>query len=301
MELHFDLFDIKLFAIIAEKKTLTRGAEDCHISLAAASKRIKNVEDRLGAPLFYRNSQGVTLTPLGNAFLDHGRLILEQVERLQGVLQGYTKGATGEIRIFANTTAIADFLPKVLRRYLVSHPDVNIELREGASLDIVHAVIQGTTDIGIAADYVCTDGLEVLPYRHDRLVLATASKHPLARRKNLNFDETLKFNYIGVEASAIQSFLNRVVTDLHQTLRIRIQVSNFEELCRMVEASVGIGVLPESAARRHRKTMDFRIIQLNDGWAAHKLQICVRRLESLPQFAQELINLMIEDAGGANR
>ena len=297
MALHFDLVDIRLFVNVAEKNTLTRGAENSHISLPAASKRIKNLEDRLDVKLFYRNTQGVTLTPAGRAFLHHGRVLLQHLERMQGVLQEYSKGVTGHVRVYANTTAVTDFLPGILRKYLVTHPDVNVDLREGMSLDIVRAVTQGTTDIGIAAGYVGTDGLEVLPYRRDRLVLATAHNHSLARRRKISFNQTLEFDYIGVEASAIQSFLNRAASDLHQSLKVRIQVGNFEELCRMIEANVGIGVLPESAARRHRATMAIRIVQLNDEWAMHNLQICVRKLRLLPTFARELIDLLVADRG----
>jgi DNA-binding transcriptional LysR family regulator len=299
MPAHFDLIDVQLFVNVAEKNTLTHGAETCHMSLAAASKRIKTLEDGLNLKLLYRNSQGVTLTPGGRAFLHHGRLLLQQVDRMEGVLQEYSTGLTGHIRVFANTTAVTDFLPGVLRRYLVNHPDVNVELREGTSMEIVNAVRQGNTDIGIAAGYVGTDGLEVFPYRRDRLVLAASQNHKLAKRRTISFDQTLEFDYIGVEATAIQSFLIRAADDLHRSLKVRIQVGNFEELCRMIEANVGIGILPESAARRHRATMAIRIVQLKDAWAMHNLQICVRKLRSLPVFGRDLVKVLIADAAEA--
>jgi DNA-binding transcriptional LysR family regulator len=300
MASHFDLVDVKLFVIVAEKNTLTHGAEHCHMSLAAASKRIKNLEDNLKVKLFYRNSQGVTLSPAGRAFLHHGRLLLEQLDRMEGVLQEYSKGMTGHVRVFANTTAATDFLPDVLRRYLIGHPDVNVDLREGMSTEIVRAVSQGTTDVGIAAGYVGTDALEVFPYRRDRLVLATAHNHPLAHRRTISFDKTLKYDYIGVESSAIQAFVTRAADDMQESLRVRIQVGNFEELCRMIEANVGIGILPESAGRRHRATMAIRIIQLEDTWATHNLKICVRKLRSLPTFARDLVDLLVTDGAQDN-
>ncbi|MNT08956.1 LysR substrate binding domain protein [compost metagenome] len=63
----------------------------------------------------------------------------------------------------------------------------------------------------------------------------------------------------------------------------------------MIEAGVGIGILPESAARRHAKIMDIRIIQLSDEWSNREMQIVVRNLESLPSFARELVELLVED------
>src|SRR2546426_601296 len=131
----FDLIDLALFVNIAEGNSLTRGAQLSNMSLPAASTRIKNVEDRLGVKLFYRKSRGVALTPAGHAFLFHGRLMLQELQRLQGDLQEYSKGVKGHLRILANTTAITAFLPRVLRKYLVTHPSVNIDLREQLSHD----------------------------------------------------------------------------------------------------------------------------------------------------------------------
>lgn len=293
----FDLIDITLYVNIAETNSLTRGAERSCMSVPAASTRIKNIEDRLGTKLLYRTSHGVALTQSGQAFLHHGRLVLRQLEHLRADLQEYVKGVKGHIRIFANTTAITEFLPAVLKKYLITHPDVNVDLRERLSPDIVHAVNEGSTDIGIVAGNVHTEGLEVLPYRRDRLVLATAPIHPLAQLKTISFERTLEFGYISlVEASAIHAFLNQAANDLNKPLNIRIQVGNFEALCRMVEANVGIGVLPESAARRHAKAMAIRIIQLSDDWAVRNLKICIRKFQSLPTFARELIDLLIADS-----
>jgi DNA-binding transcriptional LysR family regulator len=292
----FDLIDLTLFVNIAESNSLTRGAERSHMSLPAASTRIKNVEDRLGIKLLYRKSRGVALTPAGHAFLTHGRLMLQQLERLQGDLQEYTKGVKGHLRILANTTAITEFLPRILSKYLVTHPDVNVDLREGLSLDIVRAVAEGTTDVGVVAGNVNTIGLKVLPYRQDRLVIAAALGHPLAKHKSIPFRQTMMYDYVTLsEGTAIHSFLNEAASHLGQTLKTRIQVGNFEALCRMVEMNVGIGVLSETAARRYAKTMNIKIVRIQDEWAVRNLQICVRGLEALPTFARELIELFVAE------
>jgi DNA-binding transcriptional LysR family regulator len=200
------------------------------------------------------------------------------------------------VRVFANTTAITEFLPALLPTFLASHPDVSVDLRERLSPDIVRAVSEGTTDIGIVAGNVRTEGLEVLPYRRDRLVLAAALAHPLAQVGEVSFDQTLEYDYVGLhEASAIHGFLARAAGSLNKSIKTRIQVGNFEAVCRMIEANAGIGVLPESAARRYEKTMSIRIIQLSDEWALRKMAICVRSLQLLPAFARDLVELLIAD------
>lgn len=132
----FDLIDIRLYVNIAETNSLTRGAKRSYMSVPAASTRIKKIEDRLGTKLLYRTSHGVALTPSGQAFLHHGRLVLRQLEHLRADLQEYVKDVKGHIRIFANTTAITEFLPAVLKKYLKTYPDVNVDLRERLSPDM---------------------------------------------------------------------------------------------------------------------------------------------------------------------
>ena len=302
MALHFDLVDLRLMVRVAEANSLTRGAEASHISLPAASTRIKNLEESLGLKLLYRTSQGVTLTPPGQAFVQHARTVLAQLEHLSGDLQEYAKGIKGHLRVYANTTALGEFLPPVLKGYLLAHPDVNVDLRERQSHDIVRAVSEGQTDIGIVAGLVRTENLETLPYRRDRLVLVVPEGHALAGRKEVAFAETLDCDHVGLqESSAIHAFLRQVCDQLHRPLRLRIQVGNFEAACRMVEANVGVAILPESAARRHAQTMAIAIVPLSDPWAVREMKICVRSLEALPTFARELVDLLVGDARAAAR
>lgn len=295
--MHFDFADLRLFVSIAEHNSITKGAEISHISLPAASNRIKNLEDSIGEKLLYRTSRGVTLTLAGQAFVHHARLILGQMEHLRAGMQEYVKGIKGHVRIFSNTTALSEFLPLVLREYLSKHPDVNIDLQERLSFDIVRAVSEGHTDIGIVAGSARTENLEVIPYRQDRLVLVVPKNHILAMESSIDFFRTLDFDYVGLqEASAIQTFLRQHAERLQRSLKMRIQVGNFEAVCRMIEATVGVGILPASAALRHAKQMDIAIIHLNDEWALRAQNICIRSLSSLPSFARDLVEMLVMDA-----
>ena len=300
MAMHFDLVDLRLMVRVAEANSLTRGAEAVFMSVPTASTRTKNIEERIGTKLFYRTRQGVTLTPPGQAFVHHARLVLGQLEHLSGDLQEYAKGIKGHLRVFANTTALGEFLPPVLRQYLTTHPDVNIDLRERLSVDIVRAVSDGQTDIGIVAGTVRTENLEVIPYRRDRLVLVVPAGHAMAGLPAVAFADTLELDHVGLhEASAIHAFLRQICSGLHRSVRLRIQVGSFEVACRMIEATVGVGVLPESAARRHAQTMAIRIVPLSDEWSLREMHVCVRSMEALPAFARDLVTLLIEDARAA--
>jgi DNA-binding transcriptional LysR family regulator len=298
--MHFDLTDLRLIVNVAECNSLTGGAERSCISLPAASTRIKHLEATIGTQLLYRTTQGVTLTPPGQALLHHARLVLNQLEQMRGDLQEYVRGLKGHLRVAASTTSITEFLPPVLRKYLSTHPDVNIDLRERISSDIVRAVADGTTDIGIISGSVRTENLEVIPYRRDYMVLAVPAGHALADGGAVPFADTLEYEYVGLhEASAIHQFLNERARAVHRTVKLRIQVGNFEAACLLIEANAGIGILPESAGRRYAETMQIRIVHLTDDWALRAQHICVRNRKLLPSFASDLIDLLVEDAAGA--
>ncbi|MCC2595639.1 LysR family transcriptional regulator [Pusillimonas sp. MFBS29] len=300
MAMHFDLTDMQLMVNVASMQSMTKGAERSFLSLPAASNRVKNLENHLGTALFYRNSQGVTLTPSGEAFVRHARIVMRQLEHLRGDIQEYASGVKGRVRVYANTTAMNEFMPNILAHYLGTHRDVNVELRERLSYLVVKAVADGSADIGITAQAGGGENIEFLPYRTDRLVLVTHRDHPLAGHDTIDFDDTLAYDYVGLsETSAIHAFLLQAADDLGRVLRFRVEVSNFEAACRMIASHVGIGVVPETAGRRYLKDLPLKLIALNDAWALRRLHICVRQFDRLPVFAKELVSLLVQDAAAS--
>ncbi len=296
--MHFDFVDLSLMTALADTKNLARAASKCHLSAPAASNRVKNLEEGLGFRLLYRTSQGMTLTPAGESFVHHARAVLEQTERLAADMQDFGEGIKGHVRVWANTTAISEFLPATLSQFLREHQDVNIELREVPSGEIVKGVAEAATDIGIVAGNVDGGHLEMLSYRDDRLVLVTAPDHKLSTREAVDFAETLDDDFIGLpSSSAIHSFITIAADALGRRIKMRIQVGNFEAACRMIAAGVGIGIVPESVAIRHGKTMTIRTIKLNDLWSERKLKICVRCYKDLPLFSRELVDMLTSEGG----
>src|SRR5881628_2652873 len=150
--MEFDLTDLHLFVLTADEGKLTRAAAARHLSLAAASARIKALEDQAGLPLFYREARGVRLTPAGVAFLHHARGMLHQAEQLRADLQEYGGGLRGHLRVFANTTAVTDFLPEILPGFLNDNPNINIDLQEKPNAEIARGVLDGRADIGIVPE-----------------------------------------------------------------------------------------------------------------------------------------------------
>lgn len=291
--MQFDLTDLRLFVATADERNLTRAAAARHLSLAAASARIKSLEAQAGLPLLYREARGVRLTPAGEAFLHHARGVLRQAEQLRTDLQEYGGGLRGHVRVFANTTAVTDFLPEILPAFLNANPRVNVDLQEKPNAEIARGVLDGRADLGIVAGQVDTLGLRAIHFSTDRLVLVVPRGHRWARRKRMAFADTLDEDAVGMHAgSTLQTFLAQVTEKLGKPLKLRIQLAGFDAMCRMIGAGVGVGIVPESAAQRNLAPMNLVQIDLTDAWAVRERFVLVREREALPAYAQSLIDTL---------
>jgi DNA-binding transcriptional LysR family regulator len=288
--MRFDLADLSLFRHVIEAGSITHGAERAHLALAAASTRIRNMEDALGVALVTRGRQGVTPTQAGRTLLQHARTILRQAERLHEDLGAYAGGLAGQIRVLSNTNALTEFLPEALSSFLAAHPTVSVDLEERLSDEIVGLIAEGVADLGIVAGTVDAGALETYPFRRDRFVLVVARSHPLAKRAKIGFDDVLEHDLVGLDrASALQRFLATKAVRIGRPLRLRVQLRSFDAVCRLVECSVGIGIVPETTARRVAKTMAIAIVPLTDSWAVRDLTICIRNTKELPLYARQLV------------
>ncbi|MBD7978493.1 MULTISPECIES: LysR family transcriptional regulator [Pseudomonas] len=295
--MHFDLADLRLFIHIAESPSLTQGARRAHLSPAAASARIKALESQFDSRLLYRDSRGVELTPAGQKLLQHARLVMRQVEYLKSEFTEYGADNAGHIRIFANTTAVTEFLPEILADFLAQRPGVTVDLQEKLTRDIVRGVLDGSTDMGIIAGPVKATGLQAIHFSTDRLLLALPVGHALAGEQKVTLQQTLAYQHIGLHAgSTLLTFLHDQVERLGGKLSLRIQMSGFEAICRMIEAGVGIGIIPESAARRHSRTMRLATVELDETWAVRERRVLVRDLDALPGSVRALI-ARLQDVG----
>jgi len=296
--MHVELVDLRLFVEIADAGNLTRGAQRAFLSAPAASARIRALEESFGAQLLYRGNKGMTLTQAGETLLHHARLVQRQLDYLRDDLTG--NGDTGgHVRIFANTTAVTEFLPELLAGFLAERPGVTVDLQERLTHDIVRAIAEGSADLGIVSGDVDAAGLEVIPFSTDRLVLATPVRHPLTRQTSLRFAETLAHEHIGLhEGSTLLAFLRSLMEKNGYDRALRVQVRSFEAMCRLIEAGVGIGVVPESAARRHARTMRIATVELSDPWAIRTRSVLVRSRAALPRTADALVEDIVRAGSG---
>src|SRR5665647_2015782 len=280
--MRFDFTDLSLFRHIVEAGSITHGALRSNLALAAASTRIRKMEQAFGAELLVRGRQGVAPTQAGRTLLQHARSILAQTERLQEDLTPFARGLAGQVRVLSNTNALTEFLPETLSSFLTAYPDISVDLEERLSDEIVGLIAEGAADYG---------GLHTFPFRSDRFVLVVGRNHPLASRSRIGFAEVLDYDMVGLDrASAIQRFLADKASRIGRAIRLRVQLRSFDAICRLAECNVGVGIVPETTAQRAARNMAISAVHLTDSWAPRELTICVRNVEALPPYARQLLD-----------
>ena len=147
--MRFDLITLHLVLAIADTRSITRGAERENLALAAASKRLSDLEARLGVALFERRARGVEPTEAGRALVRHVRNLDMQLHALESEVVEFAHGIKGHLRIAANAGAISECLPPDLAAFSQAHPQIRISLEDQTSAEVQAAVAEGRADVGI--------------------------------------------------------------------------------------------------------------------------------------------------------
>ncbi|MGE5526809.1 MAG: LysR family transcriptional regulator [Rhodospirillaceae bacterium] len=285
---------LRLFLAVVEERSMARAAERERITTPAISKRIADLEAQLDVQLLERSNTGVRPTPAGRSLADDARDILAALEAAQGKLTDYARGVRGEVRVSANPTSMLDTLPQDIQRFAMRYPHVRIFLDERRSAQIVQAVAAGDVDIGLAMLAPSDPELDVAPYRKVRLVLVVPLDHPLSRRRSVRFADAADCDFLlHAESTMMWRLVTTAAADNGFRIKSRVQTTTQEGMRRLVEAGMGVAVMPEQSAAPYAKLHRFRCIPLLDGWA--QLQTCIftRKTAMLPMSVRLLRGVLL--------
>jgi DNA-binding transcriptional LysR family regulator len=284
-----DLITLQLFVAVHEEGTLTRAASREAIAVSAASKRLMELEEALGIHLFVRQAKGMSLTPAGETLLHYARQMLFNVEKMGLELGEHSHGVRGYVRMLANLSAIIQFMPEDLRDFSERHPQVKTDLEERPSSGVIQGVLDGVADFGICSIDCDIKGLHSVQYRQDKLMVLMPPRHPLAGRSSVAFADTLGSDHVGLHAdSSINIRTHAAARQAGKLLRVRIHVPGFDAMCRMVQANMGIGILPHKAYELFGRALGLHAVPLTDEWSDRALILVVRDEASLSPVSRIL-------------
>jgi DNA-binding transcriptional LysR family regulator len=293
-----DPISLQHFVAVCEEGSIARAAAREALVASALSKRNAALEADVGVPLLARRRRGVEPTPAGQALLARAREVLAGLDQLRIELGAFGQGVQGSVRVLAAPSVLAERLPDDIASFLARHPGIRVALDERMSPDIVRGVRDGSADLGVLWDRIDLAGMHVLPYRTDRLCVAMAPQHPLARRPSLTLADTLDEPTINVAAGGqMDQLLRRHAALLGRLPAHRMQVSSIDAACRLVAAGLGVAVLPAEAAIPHAGAGRLALVPLNEPWAVRRFVVVARPAPLLSAAARLLAEGLVAQAG----
>ncbi|MEW9678619.1 LysR substrate-binding domain-containing protein [Pseudomonas sp. TE50-2] len=291
--MHFDLADLRLLAAIAATGSLSKAAATFPVAVSAASTRLRLFEARSGLTLFLRKADGMQLTPAGRLVLESARGVLGEAQKLQDTLRELAGQRRITLHLAASTVTNSTLLPAVLGPFLADYPEVDLQLVEHKSIDVLRVVLAGECEIGVYDGNLVNEGVVSLPFRTERLVLLVPLDHPLAGRGQLRLADALGFPFVCLPAErAMQRFVEELAMNLAMPLKVRVRAPSFEAIAQLVAQHAGITMLPETAAVRAEQELAVRRVALEERWATLELRICFRSWEALSSHGRQLVSFL---------
>jgi DNA-binding transcriptional LysR family regulator len=274
----FDLVSVRLVVSAAQSGSLTAAAAEAHLALAAASRRLRELESALGTPLFERHPRGLHITAAGRVFVKHGLTLLQAFDQIGVELADLRQGLTRHVRLAASTAAISQFLPPLLARYALECPQVRVDLEEQVSDQVVATLREGRADVGLFVEGPDASGLQTQLFREDELVLVLPATHLLAKARGaLTFAGLLDEDWIGLNTgAAVLQAQQQAAVAAGRPLRLRMQVRSFDAACHMVASGLGLAVLPKAATLPMVRAMKLATRPLADAWARRRMLVATK-------------------------
>lgn len=294
----FDSVTARLILLLAETGSIGRAAEREGIASSAVSRRVSDLEARLGVVLFDRSAQGVRLTSAGEAYAEGCRAVLRAIADLDAVMADFGNGQRGALRLACTSSALTGRLPELLARYVERHPGIRLDIQEMGAARALLALEEGRADLAIVSDNYDFTRFEIRAFEDERVWVLAPPDHPLAPRLDprtpIAFADLVKHPIVGIHHTGS---LDRLLADaaragngkLSETLR----VESFPALVRMVEAGFGIGFLRSTSLHLLAGT-DLVCAPVAEPWAMRQLLVARRKSSPLSAAMKSFLALCSE-------
>ncbi|MGR3909544.1 LysR family transcriptional regulator [Burkholderia sp. SR8] len=292
--MRIDPYSLELFISVVQEGSIARAASRNHIAPSALSRRIADLEAAMGVALLIRSPSGVELTEAGRHAFSRAVSVHDQLQSLAREVQSLSGEVAGVVRLHANASAIVGFLPERLKAFQARYPLVQIALTEKISDEVIRACVDDRADVGISACAKIPGGLESWHFADDPLMVVLPLDHELAALPAPTFGDVLRFPLVALQAGgSLDRTLKERADAARMALNVSVTVNSFDAQCRMVEAGLGIGIVPTSAASAFAGSNGFVRRPLDEPWARERaLQVHALRKSSRLKAVQALIDAL---------
>lgn len=244
----FDLADLRAFLAVADLGSFRAAAEALHLSQSAASRRVDKLEEALGVELFSRTTRRVELTTIGRTFVHRARGVINDLESALVGIADFADRISGEVSVACVPSAVSYFLPGVIERFHQLHPRIRVRLIDESSSALLLAVANGEADLGLTYIGTQEPDIEFEPLLEDLFVVACPKEHPLAKRKRVSWAELAPYDHVSLAHGSGNRFLiDQALAQVEHKPEWFCEVRHVPALVSLVEAGLGIGVVPQLA------------------------------------------------------
>jgi DNA-binding transcriptional LysR family regulator len=248
MSINFESLDLRAFLTVVELGSFHRAAAALNLSQPALSRRIQKLEAAIGAALLERTTRRVALTAVGRELLPLVRRMLDEFDSSLFAMRELGQRQAGQVTIACVPTAAFYFLPRVIARFNEQYPNVRFSILDLSANDGLQSVARGEAEFGINLLGSAEPELTFEPLIEDPFVLACRRDHPLAKKKAVTWADVEPYHLVTVSrASGNRTLLEAALVRSRVNLRWFYEVTHLSTSLGLVEAGLGISVLPKLA------------------------------------------------------
>ena len=256
-----ELRHLRYFLAVAEELHFGRAAAKLHISQPPLSQQIRRLEKELQAPLFQRTKRHVELTNAGRVFLEEARALVAQAEQAASSAQRASRGEIGQLVV--GCALWADFLNggRIIELFAHRHPDVEVELRDLTATEQISALESGRIHVGILRPPVPSKYLVSECLISENLVVAFSRGHPFKHRDRVPWTALVDQPYVLFSRRRAPAFEALIASACHQagvTLKVKYEVEHPQTVLAVVEAGLGVSLVPASLQTSKRPGIAYR-------------------------------------------
>jgi len=288
---------LRLFVDLVREQNFTKVAEKNCITQPAVSLSIQKLEEELGTKLLERTTRKVLVTEEGRILYDYAREILNKAQEAKTVLQERQDRMLGSIRLATVHSVGLYELPASLKEFIRRYPDVHFHIDYRQSDQVYHTVLEGDADLGLVAYPEPRNGVVVLPFFEDELVIICNREHPLAQQETVRLRELNGAAFVAFESEIpTRKAIDALLHQHHCRVDIRMQCDNIEILKKMVEVGLGISMVPLLSVREEARSGALRVLHPEGQVVRRPLAMIHRKGKALSRPQQAFVQLLTHES-----
>lgn len=284
---------LKMFCDLADLQSFSKTAEKHCVSQSAVSQQLAQLETIHKCQLINRKKRPIELTKAGQLLYHAAQDMLDRHEQLKNELNALKSSVGSRINVGTIFSIGMHTLSDYVKKFMVSHPNVNVHIEYFSAAHIYEMVLAGEIDIGLVAVPKKDKRLDVREFENEPLVLACSPKHAFAKEASIDIHQLQFEKFIAFEKNVpTRLWIDGILERYNVAVRCVMEFDNIETVKRAVEIDAGISILPQTALLQELGDETIKAIPFSNENFVRPTGIIVRKDKILGQAGRYFIELL---------